>query len=85
MCGTQNSRAVQLSAKAKQYLPSLVKAGQTRAIVDYVASGSRYKVLVPRENCIIALCLAGIKCPQASGPGGRGGEPYGDDAARCER
>jgi endonuclease YncB( thermonuclease family) len=76
-----------ISAKAKSYLPFLLKSGATRAIVDYVANGARYKVLVPKENCIIALCLAGIKCPQAArvGAGGGGAEPYGEDAARFAR
>lgn len=72
--------------KAKTYLSFLKRAGRIEAIPEFVASGSRMRVYVPRETCLITLLLAGISCPRASraAPGGVGGvlqgEPFGNDA-----
>lgn len=52
--------------KAKTYAGSLQRAGQTKAIVDYVFNGSRYKLFVPSENCYIMFALSNIRCPQPS-------------------
>ncbi len=52
--------------KAKTYSGSLQRSGQTKAIVDYVFSGSRFKLFVPSENCFIMFALANIRCPQPS-------------------
>lgn len=59
--------------KAKQFLPFLQRAKRLPAVVDYVLSGHRYKIVVPRETCAIAFSLSGVRCP------GRG-EPYAEDA-----
>jgi hypothetical protein len=61
------------AAKAKQFLPFLQRSKRLPAIVDYVLSGHRYKLLIPKETCAIAFSLSGVRCP------GRG-EPYADDA-----
>ncbi|XP_064490231.1 staphylococcal nuclease domain-containing protein 1-like [Ornithodoros turicata] len=61
-------RVVDLSgdmAKSKQFLPFLQRAGKTEAVVEFVASGSRLRLYVPRENCLITFLLAGITCPRA--------------------
>lgn len=73
------------AAKAKQFLPYLQRAGKITALVEYVASGSRLRLYVPRETRLITFLLAGISCPRAAraaGPGGPPveGEPYGDEA-----
>lgn len=72
------------AAKAKQFLPYFQRAGKLPAVVEYVASGSRLRVYVPREARLITLLLAGISCPRAgraTGPGGpTEGEPFGDEA-----
>ena len=52
--------------KAKTYSGSLQRSGQTKAIVDYVFSGSRFKLFVPSENCFIMFALANIRSPQPS-------------------
>jgi staphylococcal nuclease domain-containing protein 1 len=72
-------------AKSKQFLPFLQRAGRMQGVVDFVASGSRFRLYIPRESCVITFLLAGISCPRASrtAPGGQGptaGEPFGDDA-----
>merc|ERR1711962_77649 len=71
--------------KAKGFLPFLQRAGRTEAVVEFVASGSRLRLFIPRETCLITFLLGGITCPRASrpAPGGVGtlpGEPYGENA-----
>lgn len=78
-------RLFQDSAKAKGFLPFLQRAGRTEAVVEFVASGSRVRLFIPRETCLITFLLAGISCPRATrpAPGGIGtlpGEPYGEEA-----
>ncbi|XP_077528876.1 staphylococcal nuclease domain-containing protein 1 [Haemaphysalis longicornis] len=53
-------------AKSKQFLPFLQRAGKMEAVVEFVASGSRLRLYVPRENCLATFLLAGISCPRAS-------------------
>ena len=54
--------------KAKQFLPFLQRAGRMDAIVEFVASGSRLKLYVPKETCLITLLLGGIDCPRLGRP-----------------
>ncbi len=42
-------------------------------------NGARFKLLVPKENCVIIFSLAGIRCPQTARNGSEA-EPYADDA-----
>lgn len=65
------ARNKQLSAKAKQYLVFLQRERQVNAVVEFVFSASRFKLLVPKENVLIALSLAGIRTPAAKGPDGK--------------
>ena len=55
----------QLSAKARQYLQLalsfLQRDKQAAAVVEFVFSASRFKLLVPKENVIISFALAGIR------------------------
>ncbi|CAN7995796.1 unnamed protein product, partial [Ixodes hexagonus] len=79
-------RVVDLSgdpAKSKQFLPFLQRAGKMEAVVEFVASGSRLRLYIPRENCLATFLLAGISCPRASRQqGGQQveGEPFGNEA-----
>ncbi|KAL2643329.1 hypothetical protein R1flu_010916 [Riccia fluitans] len=59
--------------KARQFLPFLQRQKRLPAIVDYVLSGHRFKLLIPKETCAIAFSLSGVRCP------GRG-EPFADEA-----
>jgi staphylococcal nuclease domain-containing protein 1 len=59
--------------KAKSYSGSLMRAGTLKAIVEYVFNGSRFKLLVPSENCYIVFAPNYLRCPQPSPtPGSRG-------------
>ena len=78
--------------KAKTYSGALQRTGQTKAIVDYVFSGSRFKLFVPSENCYIMFALANIRVPQPSPNAGqvsrgqaRPAEPFGDESKRHAR
>lgn len=80
-------RVVEISgdqSKSKQFLPFLQRAGKMEAVVDFVASGSRLRLYIPRENCQITFLLGGISCPRASrqilGSSSQAGEPFGDEA-----
>nr|QBI71280.1 ebna2 binding protein P100 [Orthoderella ornata] len=74
------------TAKAKQFLPFLQRAARTDAVVEFVASGSRLRLYIPKETCLVTFLLAGISCPRGArpGPGGNGsmvdGEPFGEEA-----
>jgi len=73
------------AAKAKQFLPYLQRAGKITALVEYVASGSRLRLFVPRDTRLITFLLGGITCPRAGRPAGPGGppvegEPFGEEA-----
>jgi staphylococcal nuclease domain-containing protein 1 len=73
------------AAKAKQFLPYLQRAGKITALVEYVASGSRLRLFVPRETRLITFLLAGISCPRAGRAAVQGGlpvegEPFGEEA-----
>ncbi|KAL2102158.1 hypothetical protein ACEWY4_001326 [Coilia grayii] len=71
--------------KAKQFLPFLQRAGRSEAVVEYVFSGSRLKLYMPKETCLITFLLAGIECPRGSRniPGGiQVAEPFSDEAMR---
>jgi len=78
--------------KAKSYSGSLMRAGTLKAVVEYVFNGSRYKMIVPSENCHIVFALENLKSPQPSlAPGAisrgqtRMAEPYGDTSKRHAR
>ena len=68
-----------------QYLPSWQRALRTEAIVEFAASGSRFRLFIPKESCLVTFLLAGITCPRSSRPAIEGkdataGDPFGDDA-----
>lgn len=72
------------ATKAKQFLPYLIR-GPNVGIVDYVASGARLRLFIPKEFRLITFLLAGISCPRGARPGIGGGppqagEPYGEEA-----
>ncbi|GAU97962.1 hypothetical protein RvY_09176 [Ramazzottius varieornatus] len=58
--------------KAKAFL-SEFKRGKLDAIVEYVGSGSRYRIYVPKNSIVISVVLAGVSSPKASrmGPNGQ--------------
>ena len=74
----------QSAPKSKQFLPFLQRAGKAHAMVEFVMSGHRLKLTIPKEGVTIAFSLSGVRCPQ----GGRGdapGEPFAAEALRFVR
>ncbi|KAL4634705.1 hypothetical protein ACB092_04G219400 [Castanea dentata] len=64
--------------KAKDFLPFLHRSRRIPAVVEYVLSGHRFKLLIPKETCSIAFAFSGVRCP------GRD-EPYSDEAIALMR
>ncbi|GIK00189.1 hypothetical protein Aspvir_004209 [Aspergillus viridinutans] len=66
--------------KAKMEVSILQRQKRVPAIVDFVKSGSRFTVLVPRENAKLTLVLSGIRAPRSARNPGEPGEPFGQEA-----
>ncbi|KAL3911394.1 MAG: hypothetical protein SGILL_007299, partial [Bacillariaceae sp.] len=70
---------------------SLLRAGKLKAVVEYCFNGSRFKVVVPSENCHIMFAPNAIRSPQPSPPSnsrsqqGKAAEPFGDASKRHAR
>jgi len=76
-------------SEAKKNYQSLKRLGKMDAVPEFVASGSRIRVYVPKETCILTFLLAGIQCPRAprTVPGGTHipGEDFGEEAYNFTR
>ncbi|GMN62202.1 hypothetical protein TIFTF001_031286 [Ficus carica] len=66
------------SKKARDFLPFLHRARKIPAMVEYVLSGHRFKLLIPKETCSIAFALSGVRCPGRE-------EPYSNEAIALMR
>lgn len=80
-----NDLTVDHSRIKHQYLPSWNRALRTEALVEFVASGSRFRLFIPKESCLVTFLLGGISCPRSSRPAFNGapaqeGEPFGEEA-----
>jgi len=83
---TPTHRIIEIDAiKSRQYLSSFQRAESVTAIVEFVASGSRLRLFIPKEHCLCTFLLAGINCPRASRPPmgnqpATDAEPFGEEA-----
>ncbi|KAF7559495.1 hypothetical protein G7046_g4655 [Stylonectria norvegica] len=66
--------------KAKIMLATLQRQKKVPAIVDFCKAGSRFTVLIPRENVKLTMVLAGVRAPRAPRANGEDGEPFGKEA-----
>ncbi|KAL9048348.1 MAG: hypothetical protein Q9162_007767 [Coniocarpon cinnabarinum] len=66
--------------KAKRLLTLLSRQRRVPAIVDFVKSGSRFSLLIPRENAKLTLVLSGIVCPRSARNASESSEPFGKEA-----
>ncbi|OIT04627.1 PREDICTED: ribonuclease TUDOR 1-like [Nicotiana attenuata] len=64
--------------KARDFLPFLQRNRRMSAVVEYVLSGHRFKLFIPKETCSIAFSISGVRCP------GRD-EPYSEEAIALMR
>lgn len=69
--------ASESASKANTFLPGLKRAGRLAAVVDFVASASRFKLIVPRENVRLTFVLAGIRAPKTARNVSEKDEPFG--------
>ncbi|EWC44535.1 hypothetical protein DRE_06707 [Drechslerella stenobrocha 248] len=66
--------------KAKAHLAYLIRQKKTPAVVDFIASGSRFKLLIPKENVRLTFVLSGIRAPRTARNATEKSEPYGPEA-----
>ncbi|KAI5283795.1 hypothetical protein KEM52_003222, partial [Ascosphaera acerosa] len=66
--------------KARIQASVLSRQKRVPCVVDFVKSGSRFAVLLPRENAKLTLVLAGIRAPRAARSAADTAEPCGDEA-----
>lgn len=66
--------------KAKRQLTMLSNKKKVPCVVDFVKSGSRFTVLVPRENAKLTFVLGGIRAPRSARGPQDTGEPFGQEA-----
>ncbi|KIX10150.1 uncharacterized protein Z518_01231 [Rhinocladiella mackenziei CBS 650.93] len=66
--------------KAKMEASVLQRQKKVPAVVDFVRAGSRFVVLVPRENAKLTFVLSGIRTPKPARQPGDTAEPFGQEA-----
>lgn len=66
--------------KAKMEASVLQRQKKVPAVVDFVRAGSRFVVLVPRENAKLTFVLSGIRTPRPARQSGEAAEPFGQEA-----
>jgi staphylococcal nuclease domain-containing protein 1 len=66
--------------KAKRQMSLLARQKRVPAIVDFVKSGSRFTVLIPRENSKLTFVLGGIRAPRSARGPQDTAEPFGQEA-----
>ena len=66
--------------KAKIQCSVLQRQKRVPAIVDFVKSGSRFTIVIPRENAKLTLVLSGIRAPRSARNANESSEPFGQEA-----
>lgn len=65
---------------AKIHLSVLQRQRKVPAIVDFVKSGSRFTVLIPRESIKLTFVLSGIRAPKSARNPSEKSDPFGQEA-----
>ena len=76
--------------KAKRLLTLLSIQKRVPAIVDFVKGGSRFTLLIPRENAKLTFVLSGVQVPKSARNPQDTSEPFGKEAhelasRRCQQ
>lgn len=66
--------------KAKIQSSVLQRQRKIPAVVDFVKSGSRFTLLIPRENAKLTFVLSGIRAPRSARNANEKSEPFGQEA-----
>ena len=77
---TRIGDASESSSKANSFLPQLKRGGRFPCVVDYVPSGSRFKLMLPKQDVKITMVLGGIRAPRTARNPGEKSEPFGAEA-----
>lgn len=67
--------------RAKSHLNILSRAGRIPAVVDYVSSGGRFKIWIPKDSVKLTLVLGGIVVPRLARNERERGEKWAKEAA----
>lgn len=66
--------------KAKIHCSVLQRQKRVPAVVDFVKSGSRFTIIIPRENAKLTFVLSGIRAPRSARNPGETSEAFGQEA-----
>ncbi|EFE44555.1 hypothetical protein TRV_00663 [Trichophyton verrucosum HKI 0517] len=66
--------------KAKMECSVLQRQKKVSGVVDFVKSGSRFTVLIPRDNAKLTFVLSGIRAPKSARNANEKSEPFGQEA-----
>ncbi|KAK2836853.1 hypothetical protein FQN49_006656, partial [Arthroderma sp. PD_2] len=66
--------------KAKMECSVLQRQKKVSGVVDFVKSGSRFTVLIPRDNAKLTFVLSGIRAPRSARNANEKSEPFGQEA-----
>ncbi|GJE95916.1 nuclease domain-containing protein [Phanerochaete sordida] len=67
-------------SRAAPFINGFKRQGRIAGVVDYVASGSRFKIFIPKDNQVLTLVLGGIRAPRTGRSPSDKSEPYGQEA-----
>ncbi|KAF9060106.1 transcription factor [Rhodocollybia butyracea] len=68
------------STRATPFINGFKRLGRIPAVVEYVAAGSRFKLLLPKDSQTLTLVLGGIRAPRTARNASEKGEPFGTEA-----
>lgn len=76
MAGPKYVEASETATKAYGFYTSLKRQGRIHAVVDFCASASRFKLVIPKENCRLTFVLAGVRAPKTARNAQEKDEPF---------
>ena len=68
--------------KARAFISQLQRQTSIKGIVEYVWSGSRFKIFLPSLSCRLTFILAGVQTPRPAGGKMKTGDAFGAEAAQ---
>ncbi|GAA5856749.1 hypothetical protein JCM8547_008820 [Rhodosporidiobolus lusitaniae] len=72
--------ASESTQKAATFLGGFKRMGRIPAVVDFVASGSRFKILLPKQDTKLTFVLSSIRAPRTARNANERSDPYGPEA-----
>ncbi|BGP16324.1 hypothetical protein JCM10213_009173 [Rhodosporidiobolus nylandii] len=73
--------ASESAQKAATFLGSFKRQGRIPAVVDFVASGSRFKIFLPKQDTKLTFVLSSIRAPRTARNPNERSDPCGPEAA----